>query len=625
MARNHAFKHNKRDVMRALNAVLNSKQFVDSTQLSDFLRYIVTKTLDDQQEEIKAYTIAVDALGRSEDFDPQTNAAVRVAAGRLRQALALYNAEEAPADTNLKIVLEPGSYIPSFVVVEKELGSDSVDAAVVGTDGPDIEEESLPAHVPADVSALENSDLFAAPASPPSGKSDVVSGTFSFSKKFALLSGMITLGAIAAFIATYLYFTGSFSSAPVTRLPDTVASPGQPLKAVDINRRPTIRVVFITPDEPYPDWFKIGEVIDSIGVTIARFDDYKLLGLKRMAKPPQQTEQGSDYNIRVTAYKRDDAVRIFARLTSVQDNRIVWSNQWPFTRPDKLNERIIPELVGNAFSNLGSPYGVIYSDLVRTGPQRERLDCVVAAYKYFDSESDEQHLKARDCAEELVEKGSSLPSVYAALTFLYLDEFREGRNRRARDPLEAAQKMATRAVAMGPASARAHQALFAVHKVRGFRHRARLNAEKALELNPYDTDIMADYAAWLISIGDNDRGRKLLDRVGQILSARPAWVEFYRFLAAEMADDFQEADKIASLLDFKRSPLVALAVAISRNRNGNQIGTRAALDELLRVSPGFASDPLDELLRRGFDRAVAQKLVSKLVATGLQVSAPVAN
>src|SRR5213596_640402 len=63
-----------------------------SPQLAAFVRFVVEATLRGEGGRIKGYTIAVEALGRGEDFDPQTDPIVRVEAGRLRRALQQYYA-----------------------------------------------------------------------------------------------------------------------------------------------------------------------------------------------------------------------------------------------------------------------------------------------------------------------------------------------------------------------------------------------------------------------------------------------------------------------------------------------------------------------------------------------------
>src|SRR4029079_5385145 len=72
---------------------------------------------------IKAYVIGVDVFGRPDDFNPNLDPIVRIEATRLRSALSAYYAV-APREP-IRIVMKPGSYVPSF-----EWGGDAV------TDGP---------------------------------------------------------------------------------------------------------------------------------------------------------------------------------------------------------------------------------------------------------------------------------------------------------------------------------------------------------------------------------------------------------------------------------------------------------------------------------------------------------
>ena len=90
-----------------------SEAFRGSPQLVAFLRYVVEATLRGEQDRIKGYTIAVEALGRADDFDPQTDPIVRVEAMRLRRALNRYYANGGKHDP-VVIDLPLGSYVPVF-------------------------------------------------------------------------------------------------------------------------------------------------------------------------------------------------------------------------------------------------------------------------------------------------------------------------------------------------------------------------------------------------------------------------------------------------------------------------------------------------------------------------------
>ena len=104
---------NTDEIRAALEHMAASEAFRGSPQLVSFLRYVVEETLRGASDRIKGYTIAVEALGRADNFDPQADPIVRVEAMRLRRALARYYANGGKDDP-VMIDLPLGSYVPAF-------------------------------------------------------------------------------------------------------------------------------------------------------------------------------------------------------------------------------------------------------------------------------------------------------------------------------------------------------------------------------------------------------------------------------------------------------------------------------------------------------------------------------
>lgn len=100
-------------VLKELDVVLAGRALEKSPQLRAMLKYVVNETLAGRASAIKAYSIAVDVLGRDEDFDPGTDTIVRVQAGRLRAALDEYYEDEGRARP-VRITLPKGTYVPRF-------------------------------------------------------------------------------------------------------------------------------------------------------------------------------------------------------------------------------------------------------------------------------------------------------------------------------------------------------------------------------------------------------------------------------------------------------------------------------------------------------------------------------
>lgn len=109
----------QRAVRAELGKLLRSPIFVQSDRLSRFLRFAVEMTLQGSGEDLKEYTIGVEAYGRRPDFDPSQDSIVRTEARRLRAKLKKYYQEEGSLDP-IVIDFQPGSYVPAFQVNAEE-------------------------------------------------------------------------------------------------------------------------------------------------------------------------------------------------------------------------------------------------------------------------------------------------------------------------------------------------------------------------------------------------------------------------------------------------------------------------------------------------------------------------
>jgi hypothetical protein len=98
-----------------IEKITNSHILRGSESLCQLLRYLAEHSLEHPGIALKEYQIATEVLGRATNFDPQSDAAVRVQAGRLRMKLAEYYGHEG-IDDPIAVELPKGSYALSFHV-----------------------------------------------------------------------------------------------------------------------------------------------------------------------------------------------------------------------------------------------------------------------------------------------------------------------------------------------------------------------------------------------------------------------------------------------------------------------------------------------------------------------------
>ncbi len=108
--------------------IFQSKAFRSSDVLRHLLSYLVDASLAGTADDLKEYTVAVDALGKPSSYDPRQESAVRMQVGRLRQKLADYYRTEGIDDPivvdlpkgGFHVVFEPRKAAFEQVVVTEE-------------------------------------------------------------------------------------------------------------------------------------------------------------------------------------------------------------------------------------------------------------------------------------------------------------------------------------------------------------------------------------------------------------------------------------------------------------------------------------------------------------------------
>lgn len=101
------------DVKGELRRIFDAPQFNHSPVMCRLLSYLVEQTLAGNGHRLKAYTIAVDGLGRDADFDARIDSYPRVQVGRLRKLLDDFYAAD-DAGSGLRIGIPKGAYVVTF-------------------------------------------------------------------------------------------------------------------------------------------------------------------------------------------------------------------------------------------------------------------------------------------------------------------------------------------------------------------------------------------------------------------------------------------------------------------------------------------------------------------------------
>lgn len=565
-------------IIRAgLGRILSSDGFRAAPQLSSFLSFVVERTVEGRAAELKGYTIAVEALGRPADFNPQIDPIVRVEAGRLRRALTQYYSGEGQADP-VQISMPVGAYVPAF----------SFSAAA----------ELPAAGSPAGDEKPEASVDTAEPEVAPEGDA-TAARRWPLAAVAALLAALLSLG------AWYLW--------PAQPPADNASHrPSEPELAARVQpvilHAPQLLRVAITIPTPPPD-SKLADLLgrfsDLLVDAMARFDD--LITIKVLS-PGSKGGEEVDYVLEMNIQAINSGAEGFGRLRSVRDGRIVWTTSSGRPSIELVTETDLAEMARRLATRLAEPFGIIPADARQGSASR----CILRAFDSRRTMLPEDRAAAQACLEHLVDQDPGFYPAWAHLALLLLGEegVRVAREDKAR--LERALAAALAAIRLAPSGARAYQAMMKVLLARGAAEEAIQMGREALVRNPYDPDIMADLGALFVRRGRPAEGLPLLERAISLSVGRPARYDFYAFLGAYLTGSKKGIETYASTLAADRAPLNLLGQALLAAANDDQPRLSAAIKELRDKAPPFGRDPHAYLLDRGFGEDVATRLLATL-------------
>jgi TolB-like protein len=510
------------DVQIQLRRILASESLRLPERARRFLEYVVEETLAGRSHYLKAYSIAETVFGR-QNFDAQSDPAVRIEAGRIRRELERYYLL-AGRDEPVIITIPKGGYVPTFT-------SSPVSTKAGAQDGP----ETLQPTMSDDPSEAD-----------PAARGTAYGGR-SVLRNPWLLTGGLAMFAIVAALGASLFLRLEPGSREV------LDGEGLPTVAVE-------RFIDMADDDK-------ASVI-SQGLTdevIAKLVKFREILVVDVTAAPHESDDGlgkARYALQGAVRRDGDRIRSTIRLVRRSDRAVIWANNYDADfRVQSIfeTETALAEKIATA---VAQPFGVLFRNDVARDPSQAgdwlAYDCVLSYYSYRREMTGQALKTAQNCLEAVTAKSPHDATSLAFLSMTYLDQSRfayQLGTEPSMSNVATASRLAKQAAAIDPQNARVLQALMLASFFGNDVSAALEAGAAAYQLNPNDTEVAGEYGLRLSMSGRWDTGCDLLSKAVSEDAGPHGYYEIGMALCAFTRGDLQAAELWCRMSDLNFNPM----------------------------------------------------------------------
>ena len=476
----------------------------------------------------------------------------------------------------------------------------------------------------------------------PTGTTPVRVTTTRFRSQWPLLVGL-SVAAVALSIAGVVWIRSDGPPAPLSEARESVLASrladeresAREDPVLSLPSGPSIAVIpFANLSADSGDVFFSDGLSEDIVAALSRFSDLFVMSLGATIRyRGQQVEVqqvrdslGVDYVLQGSVRRSPGRIRVSARLTDAENGESLWSRQFNLdpTAADvfDMQDQITTQVVGA----IGGSTGVI--SRVRIDAVREQqtddlaaYECVLRAHEYIIDHGPHIHVLALDCLEEAVAIDPGYVEAWGWLAYVYAEVERHGWNRRPDeyDALERALEAAQHAVSLDTGNYMGFFGLavtyYDMHDLEPFR----IAAEKALELNPNDANLLALFGDYISESGDYERGLALLNKSMALNPNHPGWLYSGFFLEQYSGGDYEAALTEVRRFNMPNNYRVPFFQAAALGQLGRLEEASRTLQHLHELRPDLTSVEAvrEDLTRYNHPSAMVEHLLDGLRKAGL--------
>ena len=332
---------------------------------------------------------------------------------------------------------------------------------------------------------------------------------------------------------------------------------------------------------------------------------------------------GARYVLEGSIRKGGSGIRVTAQLVDTQTGAQLWAETYNrdlqatsiFAAQDDVAARIV--------ATVADSYGVLVHSIRAAIGRKDDADLtpVEWQFQYFayrEQITPSSHAALKTRLQRAAERDDRQSDLWACLAQIYVDEYAFGFQD---DPtsLDRALAAARRGVELDRANQFALVALAQVHFFRQDLAAFGPAAERAMALNPLNTDALGILGLQIVHTGDFDRGTAIVRRAMELNANHAGWMHFAPLWQHFHKGQYEQALECANRVDVPGLFWPYLVMASACGHLGRRADAAAAVRDLLALDPEFAAHARSNVGTWHFASGLMEPILEGLCKAGLSI------
>jgi TolB-like protein/Tfp pilus assembly protein PilF len=334
---------------------------------------------------------------------------------------------------------------------------------------------------------------------------------------------------------------------------------------------------------------------------------------------------GARYVLEGSIRKGGSAIRVSAQLVDARTGAKLWAETYNQDLQTSSIFAVQDDFAARIVATVADSYGVLVHSMRSAMRQKDdvHLTPVEWQFQYFayrEQITPSAYAELKSRLESAVERDGRQSDLWACLAQIFVDEYAFGFGT---DPaaLDRALAAARRAVELDRANQFALVALAQTHFFRQDLAAFGPAAERAMALNPLNTDAVGILGLQIVHTGEFERGAAIVRRAMELNANHAGWMHFAPLWEHFHKGEYEQALERANRVDVPGLFWPYLVVASASGHLGRPAEAAAAVRDLLALDPEFAAHARSNVGTWHFASGLMEPILEGLRKAGLSIPA----